>query len=185
MSLWTKDFHPLGCLQPCTSSKRTLCKPYVCRAKGEKRAFPGPNHLCSCVGHRKSLLEESNLFQLVLERKTYYDHLEGIQVRPVNLLSSDVDLPNTEAKFLGVSGVHCVDFVMVIGATLVVMAILAVVAILVVKLSWLTILAIETNIAIENVMAIVTNMDSFQSFWTRTGYWIKEMHSRVARSSSH
>ena len=54
--------------------------------------------------------EESSLSSLVPEQKAYYDHPEGIQVRPVNLLSFDVSLPDAEAEFLGIGGVLRVDF---------------------------------------------------------------------------
>ena len=70
--LWIKEFHPLGFLQPCKFSRRVFCKPYGCLAEGEEK-HPR-DHLCSGVGHQKGLLEESNLSQFVLERKSYHAH---------------------------------------------------------------------------------------------------------------
>ena len=160
MSFWIEDFYLFGCLHPWTLFKQALCKPYVYTADGEKRASPGPDHLCSGVGYQKGLLEALNLSQLVLERKTYYDYPKGIQVRPVNLLSSNVSLPDAVAEFLSISRVHCMDFATVIRAAMVLMAIVAVVAVLIVKLSLLTVFAIETIMDIETVMSIVTNMTS-------------------------
>ena len=49
-----------------------------------------------------------------------------IEMRPINLLSSNVSLPDAEAEFLGVSRVYYVDFAMAIGTTMVIMAIVAV-----------------------------------------------------------
>ena len=54
------------------------------------------------------------------------------EMGPIDLLSSDVSLPDAEAEFLGVSGVHCVDFAMAIRASVVVMAIVAVLDIVIV-----------------------------------------------------
>ena len=47
-------------------------------------------------------------------------------MRPVDHLSSHVSLPDAEAQFLDISGVHCIDLAMAIGAIVVVIAIVAV-----------------------------------------------------------
>ena len=47
-------------------------------------------------------------------------------MRPVDHLSSHISLPDVEARYLSVSGVHRVDLAMAIGATVVVIAIVAV-----------------------------------------------------------
>ena len=64
------------------SGVRSLCKPYV---EDEERRL------------QDHLLEESNLSQLVLERKACCDHAKGIQVRSIDLLSSDVCFPNEDS----------------------------------------------------------------------------------------
>ena len=48
-----------------------------------------------------------------------------MQARSIDLLSSDVSLPDAKAKFLGIGEVHRVDLAMAIRAAGVVMAILA------------------------------------------------------------
>ena len=95
-----------------------------------------------------------------------------MQVRSIDLLSSDVSLPDAKAEFLGIGEVHCVDLAMAIRAAVVVMAIVA-------------ILAVEAVMAIVTVLAIETVMASSQAFRTRTGYQIQGTRSRVAWSSSH
>ena len=65
------------------------------------------------------------------------------EMRPIDLPSSDVSLPDAEAEFLGVSGVHCVDFAIAIGAAMIVMAIV-------------TVLNIVTVLDIVAVLDIVT-----------------------------
>ena len=53
-------------------------------------------------------------------------------MRPVDHLSSHVSLPDAEARFLGVSGVHRVDLAMAIRAAVVVIVIVAVLDIVIV-----------------------------------------------------
>ena len=79
-----------GAISPLDKLPR--CKPYVCTAESRER-HP-QDHFHSGVGHQKGLLEEPNLSQLVLEQKACYDHPEGIQARSVDLLNSDISLPD-------------------------------------------------------------------------------------------
>ena len=48
-----------------------------------------------------------------------------MQARSIDLLSSNVNLPNAKAEFLGIGEVYRVDLAMAIRATRVVMAIVA------------------------------------------------------------
>lgn len=97
-------------------------------------------------------------------------------MRPVNLLSSDVNLLDVKVEFLGISGIYYINFAMVIRPILVVMAILTIVAILVIKLSWLTVLALETIITIKIVMAIMTNIAFFDLLGLELGIkWKKRI----------
>lgn len=54
-------------------------------------------------------------------------------MRLINFLSSDISLPNAEAEFFKINGVHYVDFAIVIKASIVVIAIMAVVTVFIVK----------------------------------------------------
>ena len=106
------------------------------------------------------------------------------EMRHIDLLSSDVSLPNAKAEFLGENGVYCINFAMAIGAAVIVMAIVAVLDIVTV-MAIVTVLAIKPVMIIVTNMAIKTNMASSRSFRTWTGYWIQGMPSRVAKSSSY
>ena len=73
---------------------------------------------------------------------------------PINLLSSDISLPNVEAAFLGISGVYCVNFAMIIKTAVVVIAVVTVVTVLIVK----TVRAIKTIVVIVTIVPLVTFM---------------------------
>lgn len=49
-------------------------------------------------------------------------------MRPINLLSSDISLLDTEAKFFDISGVHYIKFAMIIKTAMVIMAVMTVIA---------------------------------------------------------
>lgn len=160
-------------------SKQAFWKLYICIAE-RKKTFSGPDHFRFSVGYQKSWLKESNLFQLILEQKAYYNHLKDIHMRLVNLLSSDISLLDIEAKFCGISGVHYNDFAPIIRAAIVIMIIMTIVTILVIKtvkgdktiliivimVQFVTFVIIVTVVAIKTVIAIITFMVSSRSFQT-------------------
>ena len=75
------------------------------------------------------------------------------EMRPINFLSFDVNLPDAEAEFLNISGVHCIDFAIIIKTAVIIMA---VVTVLVIK----AIRAFVTIVVIKTVMVIITFMTS-------------------------
>ena len=58
------------------SDKLPFCKPYVYITKTEEKH--SQDYFYFGVGPQKSFLEESNLFQLILELKACYDHPKNI-----------------------------------------------------------------------------------------------------------
>ena len=88
--------------------KLSFCKPYICIAKIEEK-HP-QNHFYLSVGYQTSLLEESNFSQLVIERKTCYNHAKDFQIRSVNFLSSNISPLDAEAEFLSIGGIYYIDF---------------------------------------------------------------------------
>lgn len=78
-------------------------------------------------------------------------------MRPINLLISNVSLPDTESQFLDVGGTYRFDFAIAIRVAVVVMANLIV-------LNTITILAVQIVMAIKIVMAIMIDIASSQSF---------------------
>ena len=91
----TEEFHPLGCLQPCKSSRQAFCRPYVCIAEGEERHLQ--YYLRSGVGHQKGLLEDSNLSQFVLEQKTCRGHRNGLGYYGHSRTAKNMDARNIGA----------------------------------------------------------------------------------------